>query len=50
MSGGINWMFNVPLDWPDLDAMPSIDHLAAGSARVLSFVLDRAHHLIPMAP
>ncbi len=41
MSGGINWMFNVPLDVArSLGARPDIDHLAGPDLRVSFIVLD----------
>lgn len=43
MSGGINWMFNVPLDVArSLGASPQIDHLAGPDLRVSFIVLDAA--------
>lgn len=43
MSGGINWMFNVPLDVArSLGARPTIDHLTGPDLRVSFIVLDAA--------
>lgn len=43
MSGGINWMFNVPLDVArSLGASPQVDHLAGPDLRVSFIVLDAA--------
>jgi len=51
MSGGINWMFNVPLDVArSLDAMPSIDHLAGPDLRVSFIVLDAGGITDPDGP
>lgn len=51
MSGGINWMFNVPLDVArNLDAMPSIDHLTGPDLRVSFIVLDAGGITDPEGP
>lgn len=51
MSGGINWMFNVPLDVArSLDARPNIDHLAGPDLRVSFIVLDAAGLAEPDGP
>jgi peptide/nickel transport system substrate-binding protein len=51
MAGGINWMFNVPLDVArSLDAMPTIEHLAGPDLRVSFIVLDAAGITDPDGP
>jgi peptide/nickel transport system substrate-binding protein len=51
MAGGINWMFNVPLDVArSLDAMPNIDHLTGPDLRVSFIVLDAAGLAQPDGP
>jgi len=51
MAGGINWMFNVPIDVArSLDAMPNIDHLAGPDLRVSFIVLDAAGIVQPDGP
>lgn len=51
MAGGINWMFNVPLDVArSLGAMPSIDHLAGPDLRVSFIVLDAGGITDPDGP
>ncbi|MGY6706271.1 ABC transporter substrate-binding protein [Roseinatronobacter sp.] len=51
MSGGINWMFNVPLDVArSLDARPGIDHLAGPDLRVSFIVLDAGGVAQPDGP
>ncbi|NNU79050.1 ABC transporter substrate-binding protein [Halovulum dunhuangense] len=51
MSGGIDWMFNVPLDVArSLDAHPDIEHLAGPDLRVSFIVLDAAGLAQPDGP
>lgn len=51
MSGGINWMFNVPLDVArSLGARPDIDHLAGPDLRVSFIVLDAGGIAEPGGP
>lgn len=51
MAGGINWMFNVPLDVArNLDAMPTLEHLAGPDLRVSFIVLDAAGITDPEGP
>lgn len=51
MSGGINWMFNVPLDVArNLGARPGIDHLAGPDLRVSFIVLDAGGVAEPDGP
>jgi peptide/nickel transport system substrate-binding protein len=51
MSGGVNWMFNVPLDLArSLGAMPMARHLSGPDLRVAFLVLDAAGYSDPKGP
>jgi peptide/nickel transport system substrate-binding protein len=51
MSGGVNWMFNVPLDLAkSLGATPMARHLSGPDLRVAFVVLDAAGYTDPKGP
>lgn len=51
MSGGINWMFNVPLDLAEsLGATPTATHLSGPDLRIAFVVLDAAGYTDPNGP
>lgn len=51
MSGGVDWMFKVPLDVAtSLDATPMAEHLSGPDLRVGFLVLDAAGHTDPDGP